>query len=76
NYATSAAGSIRWEIQNAEGSAFPGYSLDNSDEIFGDETCRTVSWKGQTDISSLAGQAIRLRCAMKDADIFSIRFSE
>jgi len=35
-----------------------------------------VSWKGGTDVSGLAGKPVRLRVRLKDADLYSFRFSE
>ena len=74
NYSTSAAGSIRVEIQEAGGRAVQGYALDECPEIIGDELERAVRWEGVSDVSKLAGTPIRLRFAMKDADLFSLRF--
>jgi hypothetical protein len=74
NYSTSAAGSIRVELQDASGNPLPGYSLDDAVEIVGDEIERVVSFKGGPDVGSLAGRPVRLRFVMKDADLFSLRF--
>lgn len=74
NYRTGAPGSVRIEIQDAVGEAIPGYALDDSREMIGDETARLAAWKHGADVSRLAGQPVRLRFAMKDADLFSFRF--
>ena len=74
NYSTSAAGSLRIEIQHASGKPLPGYSLANCPEIIGDDIERVVQWKSGSDISQFAGKPIRLRFLMKDADLFAIRF--
>jgi hypothetical protein len=74
NYATSAVGSVQVEIQDAAGHAIDGFALAQCPEIFGDEIERVVSWEGGSDVSRLAGQPVRLRFAMKDADLYSIRF--
>lgn len=74
NYATSAAGSIRAEIQTDQGEPIPGFTLADSDEIFGDQLQRTVSWKEGDDLSQLTGKPVRLRLLMKDADLYSFRF--
>ena len=50
--------------------------LEDSAEIFGDQLDRTVSWKGGSDLSQFAGQPVRLRFMLKDADLFSFRFGE
>ncbi len=76
NYATSAAGSLRIELQDDAGRPLPGFTLADSREIIGDEVARTVSWRGATALSALAGRTIRLRIALKDADLFSFRFRE
>ena len=75
NYATGAAGSVRVEIQDAEGEAIPGYALDDCDEIIGDEIERAVSWKGEGSVVSLAEKPVRLRFVMKDADLYALCFN-
>lgn len=74
NFATSAPGEIRIELQSAKGKPRPGFALDNAVAQIGNDIERVVSWKSGSDVSSLAGTPIRLRCVMKDADLFSIRF--
>ena len=74
NYATSAAGSLRVEIQDIEGKPFPGFSLSECREIIGDEIERLVTWEGRQDLSRLSEKPIRLRFVMKDADLYSMRF--
>ncbi len=76
NYATSAAGEIRVEIQNESQAAVPGFSLDDCPVIYGDTIDGVVSWKNGPDVSSLAGKPVRLRLELKDADLFSFRFSD
>lgn len=44
NYSTSAAGSLRVEIQTADGKPIPGFSLAECPEIIGDEISRIVAW--------------------------------
>ena len=75
NFATSAAGSIRVEIQDSDGKPLDGYSLADCPEIFGDTIARTVVWKDDSkDVSLLAGKSVRLLFELKDADIYSFRF--
>lgn len=74
NYATSAPGSVRVEIQDAEGHALPGYALADCPEMYGDQIEQAVAWAGNSDVSGLAGQPVRLRFALKDADVYSLRF--
>jgi hypothetical protein len=74
NYATSAVGSVRVELQEADGRPIAGYALDDADEIYGDEIARDVTWRGSADLAALAGRPIRLRIALKDADLYAIQF--
>ena len=41
---------------------------------YGDQIDRVVSWKTGTDVSQLAGQSLRLKFELKDADLYSLRF--
>ena len=74
NFSTGAAGGIRVEIQDANGKAIPGYTLADAVETIGDEISRVVHWKNGSEVSSLAGKPVRLRFAMKDADLYALRF--
>ena len=78
NFATSAVGGVRVEVQDADGKPVPGYTLDDCAEIVGDEVDRVVTWKRgkelTPDVSKLAGQSVRLRFVMKDADLYAIQF--
>jgi hypothetical protein len=75
NCATSAAGGIRVEIQDASGKPLPGYAAADCIEILGNSIERNVAWKGGTDVSKLAGQSVRLRFIMSDADLFALQFT-
>ena len=81
NFATSAAGSIRVEIQDATGNPLPGFALEESPLIWGDEIEHTVRWershaKGTSDkpLARIARKLVRLRFVMKEADLYSLRF--
>jgi hypothetical protein len=75
NYATSAAGSVRVEIQDAAGKPIDGFTLAECPEIIGDEIERVVRWKSGSDVSKLVGQPVRLRFALTDGDLYSLRFN-
>ncbi len=76
NYSTSAAGSVSVEIQQPDHTPVPGFTLQECVKLMGDQISQTVSWQAGSNLSSLAGVPIRLRFVMKDADLFSLRFSE
>ena len=75
NYSTSAAGGLAFEIQDENGVPLPGYTMEDADEMIGNEIARIVSWKGKTDVQPLASKKIRLRVRMNDADLFAIKFN-
>ena len=74
NFSTSAAGEIRFEIQDANGKPVSGFTLEDSQAIIGNEIARTVQWKNGKSLKELIGKPVRLRIVMKDADLYSIRF--
>jgi hypothetical protein len=76
NFRTSAAGSLRIELQDARGVPIEGFALDDADELFGDDIDRLATWSGSADVGALAGRPVRLRFVMKDADLYSFRFFE
>ena len=76
NYATSAAGEIRVEIQDEDGQPLPGFSLEDSEVIIGNEIKRIVSWKGNTNVASINSTPVRLRIHLKDADLYSLKFNQ
>lgn len=76
NFATSAVGSVRVEVQDAAGQPIDGYGLDDCVEVYGDEYDRTVKWAGGADVSKLAGQVVRLRWVLKDADVYAFQFRD
>ena len=75
NYSTSAVGRIRVEMQDPEGTPIPGFEEISCDEIYGDEISRIVSWGKNPDVSALSGRPVRLRFLLKDADLYSFRFT-
>lgn len=76
NYSTSGAGNVALEIQDSNGAPIAGYALSDCKPIIGDHIERVVRWKKTADVSRLAGQPIRLRFVMRDADLYSFRFRE
>jgi hypothetical protein len=74
NYATSAAGSIRVEVQDEAERPLTGFDDKASDEIFGDELERQVGWTSAAELGNQQGKPVRLRFVLKDADLFSFRF--
>jgi hypothetical protein len=76
NFSTSAAGSVRVEIQDPGGAPLPGFALASCPPIVGDAIERVVRWSGKADLHAMAGKPVRLRFVMQEADLFSFRFRE
>lgn len=74
NYASSAAGSLKFALCDEAGESLESFGLAESEVLFGNELAHTVSWGGRSELSGLAGKTVRLRVNLKDADLFSFRF--
>jgi hypothetical protein len=74
NYATSAAGHLRVEVQDVSGKPVSSYRLEDAVQMVGNELAAEVRWRGGPDLTPIAGQTVRLRFEMKDADLFSLQF--
>jgi hypothetical protein len=68
NFVTARGGSVRVEVQDADGKA-----ITQSDELQGDEVAGLVKWN-QASLKGLAGKPVRLRFVLRDADLFAYRF--
>ena len=75
NFSTSAAGSVRVELQDAAGQPMTGFTLDDCHVQYGDQLDRIVSWKSGSDVGRLAGKVVRLEFELKDADLYSFQFT-
>ncbi len=78
NFETSAAGSIRLELQDERGRPISGYELENFPPLWGDKIEHTVAWTANpqwgTSLKKLEGLPIRLRVVLRDADLYSMQF--
>jgi hypothetical protein len=74
NYSTSAAGSIRVELQDDSGRPLPGRALADAPERVGDEIAGIYRWPDGGGLDGFAGKPVRLRMVLKDADLYSFRF--
>ncbi len=74
NFRTSAAGHMRVEIRNQTNEPIKGFTLQESQVMVGNEINRIVQWNGSSMVKNLAGQVIRLRFELRDADLFALQF--
>lgn len=74
NFVTAAQGNVRVELQNADGKSLEGFTLADCKPLTGDALSQTVSWKSGGDVHRWAGQPVRLRIELRDADLFAFQF--
>ncbi|MFP4250246.1 MAG: hypothetical protein ACLFU7_11345 [Armatimonadota bacterium] len=76
NYATDAVGWLRFELCEVDGTPIDGFSMVDSEMLFGNEIAHEVAWRSEGDLSALAGQPVRLRVRLENADLYSLRFAD
>jgi len=72
--ADAGSGDCRVEIRDAENRPVPGFTLADSDPLRGDGTRQVAQWRGNPDLSRIAGQTVRLHFALHAARLYSFRF--
>jgi len=74
NYATTQDGSVRVELQDGDGRPLEGFALGDSVELHGDAVAERAAWRNDAAPGALAGQPVRLRFVLQNADLYSFRF--
>jgi len=74
NVNTSSAGHARVGLIGADGKPLPGFSAADCDLILTNNVAHTVTWKGKSDVSKLAGKPIRLRFEMRSTKLYAFQF--
>lgn len=72
--ADASAGSMRVELQDAEGRALPGFALADSRILREDGTALITGWNSKPDLASLAGRTVRLKFELRNARLFAFQF--
>ncbi|MCA1809854.1 MAG: hypothetical protein ABR497_07175 [Kiritimatiellia bacterium] len=73
NMSTSAAGSLRVELQDPEGRPLPGFALEDCPQYFGNNLERDIRWSDPAR-KLPEGRPVRLRFVLEDSDLFAMRF--
>jgi hypothetical protein len=76
NYSTSAGGYITIEILDENNNPIGDFINNISDKMIGDEISRIVTWGEEMNLSSLMHKNIKLRIIMKEADLYSLKFTD
>ena len=74
NLSTSAVGFIKVAIRDLDHKEIEGFGINDALPVFGDSIERKVGWKGDPDLSKLAGRPVRLRFVLKETDLFAFQF--
>lgn len=74
NVETGVAGEVRVEVLDVYKNSISGYSLADADVIQGNFTMKVVTWRGNPDVSELAGKPIRLHFSIRDAKLYAFQF--
>ena len=61
-------------LTDAPKKAVRGFGIADCDPIKADSVRHVVTWKGDPDVSNLAGQVVRLRFEIKNAKLYSFQF--
>ena len=76
NINTSAAGSAKVALRNADNRPIAGYSLADADKIMVNDVRHVVTWKGSPSIKKLAGKPIRIHINMRSAKLYAFQFRD
>ena len=74
NIDTGSMGTAFVEIRDAHNKPIPGFSLTECEEIGGNFIDQQVYWKGNPDVSSLAGKPVRLYVKLTRGKLYSFAF--
>ena len=74
NTRTARSGTIRVELQDADGRPLSGFALSDAKPLRGDELAATIAWSNGSDVSTQAGNSLRVRFVLQDAMLYSLRF--
>lgn len=69
---TSASGVAHAALLAKDGSPIPGYTLEDSDRIQGNDTRYVLSWNGRSDLSALIGKKIKLLVRSRSTKLYGI----
>lgn len=74
NFVTTAHGQVRFELQDANGKALPGFATSDCQPLKGDSIDEVVKWTGALD--QLQNVPVRLRIVMEQADVYAVQFRD
>ena len=76
NIDTGSMGTAFVELRDADNKPFPGYTLEDCEEVGGNFIDQAVHWKGNTDLTALCGQVVRLHFKLTRAKLYAFQFTQ
>jgi hypothetical protein len=76
NIDTGSAGTAFVELRDADGKPIPGFTLADCEEVGGNFVDQCVYWKGNADVSALAGKPVRAHFKLKRAKLYAFQFTK
>jgi hypothetical protein len=70
----SAPGSASVALLDADGSAFPGFAVEDCEPIKGDSTTYVVKWRSGSHVGELQNRPVRIKVVLRDAKLFAFQF--
>ena len=64
------------ELRDEDGKPIDGFTLADCEEIGGNFIDQRVYWKGNYDVSALAGRPIRIYLKLTRAKLYAFQFTE
>jgi hypothetical protein len=66
-------GALKVGLLDAEGCPLPGWEVERGDPFRGDSRSHLVTWAGQSDLSSLVGQTVRLHVWVENGRVYAFQ---
>ena len=76
NIDTGAMGTAFVELRDEQGQPIPGFTLEDCEEIGGNFIDQAIYWKGNSDVSSLAGKPVRMHIKLTRGKLYGFQFTE
>ena len=74
NIDCKAIGHATVELRDEHDLPVKGFAAEDCDLIRGNHIHYTVAWRGNSDVSALAGRPVRMKLVMRNARLFAFRF--
>jgi hypothetical protein len=74
NMNASAMGEVRLELREPDGKPIEGFRFEDCDPLHGNYLERTVTWKGQPELTSLAARPVRLAFQLRAVKLYAFQF--